>query len=255
MIDRRTFLVGTGLFLTAATLARYMRAIETGGPPIIDAPKKAKYELVVYPGRDYEINLAPWDKTLVVPTWREWWMNDNRRIEGEPPPDLQEFLDGWGIEPLELDNKMDSGAFLESWARSESPNAKAFRLLDKLNIGSKLKGVDGEVGELTYMDGPAPGNDYLGVFCDDDLTISLLQAQLREMGESIRVVIGDEANRPLPSFDSSQSTNQESGWLLTRNDFAGMKICGNFFASMPEKLRARIEPVFRNELAKTYGWK
>ena len=41
------------------------------------------------------------------------------------------------------------------------------------------------VGDLTFVDGPCPGNDYLGVTSFDPITASLLQARLLELGEDV----------------------------------------------------------------------
>ena len=70
--------------------------------------------------------------------------------------------------------------------RTDSPNARAYRLLENLDLGPSLTGQDA-VGELRFMDGPCPGNDYLGVEAADEATISLLQKRLNELDTGIRL--------------------------------------------------------------------
>ena len=71
--------------------------------------------------------------------------------------------------------------------RVASPNALAFKLLEDLDIGPKLAGPGDEVGGLEFIDGDAPGHDYLGVHADDALSISLLQHRLNELDTGIAV--------------------------------------------------------------------
>lgn len=70
------------------------------------------------------------------------------------------------------------------WTR---PNANAYRLLESLNIGPELGSGPDEVGELIFIDGAYPGNDYIGVHVYDDLSISLLQRQLNEQGSGLQL--------------------------------------------------------------------
>ena len=83
--------------------------------------------------------------------------------------------------------KWTGGDVVDTWARVDSPNAKAFRLLEDLDLGPNLVGKDA-VGEIRFIDGPCPGNDYLGVEVDCDITISLLQKRLNELDTGIAIL-------------------------------------------------------------------
>ena len=76
------------------------------------------------------------------------------------------------------------------WLRTDSPNANAYYLLEHLDIGPDLTGANGELGGIHFIDGECPSYDYLGVRCEDELSVSLLQARLNELdtGLAVRVV-------------------------------------------------------------------
>ena len=149
MISRRTFLVGAGQLVTAATLQRYIAAIGSGSGPVIDAPIRTDYELVVITGE--------WSHMIGL--WR----------------------DG-----------------LPVWGDSGSPYAEAYKLLHDLNIGEKLRGRNGEVGGLDFVQKVYDKGLQISARCagrgagQKDLSISLLQAHLREMGEPARVVASSQ---------------------------------------------------------------
>ena len=44
---------------------------------------------------------------------------------------------------------------------------------------------------LNFMNGPVIGSDYRGVHCNDEMSISLLQARLRELNEPAKLVVID----------------------------------------------------------------
>ena len=75
-----------------------------------------------------------------------------------------------------------------SWARCDSLNARAYRLLENLDLGSTLEGPNA-VGELRFIDGACAGNDYLGVEAADEISISLLQKRLNDLGEGVRITM------------------------------------------------------------------
>ena len=139
MISRRTFLIGAGQLITAATLQRYVAAIGSGSGPVIDAPKRTDYELVVITG-EWSHMIGLWQDGLPV----------------------------WG----------DSG----------SPYAEAYKLLHDLDIGEKLRGRNGEVGGLDFVQKVYKNKGLqISARCagrgagQKDLSISLHQAYLRDV--------------------------------------------------------------------------
>ena len=89
---------------------------------------------------------------------------------------------------IDLDAQMDWWDIVDTWARVDSPNAKAFRLLEDFDLGPNLTGADA-VGEINFIDGPCPGNDYLGVEAPSQLDISLLQKRLNDLDADIRITV------------------------------------------------------------------
>ena len=89
---------------------------------------------------------------------------------------------------VDFDDFIDPEFAAESWARSRSPNSQAFYLLESLDLGPHLEGANA-VGEIIFIDGACPGNDYLGVKATNQVTVSLLQKRLNELGTGIRIVL------------------------------------------------------------------
>ena len=189
-ITRRKFIVGAGSFITATTLARYQNAIDNGEKPIIDVPKKSDYELYINIDQEYQISLgSPNDFSLPanVPSWNEFLSNFSKKKAEElfQMWDLQEYT------KKELDSTMQEDLY-EGWYIDQySPVIKAYNILDQLDLGDEIKSFkEGSYG-LNFMNGPVIGSDYRGVHCNDEMSISLLQARLRELNEPAKLVVID----------------------------------------------------------------
>ena len=100
-----------------------------------------------------------------------------------------EIRDDWGITPRMLDLPADLHDYIDEWGREDANKAKAYDYL----YGLDLFGSDDEnglrLGDLNFIDGCHPGNDYLAVTSHDPLSASLLQARLQELGHNISVEI------------------------------------------------------------------
>ena len=75
---------------------------------------------------------------------------------------------------------------LDAWSYRNSPNARAYHLLNGLDLGSELRASNG-AGELRFIDGACPGIDYLGVHAADELSLSLLQHRLNQLETGIHI--------------------------------------------------------------------
>ena len=104
--------------------------------------------------------------------------------------DYREIYETHRVRPKQLDEEADWHWYAGPWLRIDAPSAKAYYLLQELDIGPILTDANGELAGIEYIDGPHPGNDYLGVYCNNELSISLLQARLNELdtGLAVRVV-------------------------------------------------------------------
>jgi hypothetical protein len=186
-ITRRQFLIsstsaGVGLILPSY-YEKVFSYVENHGEPMLEVPTRASKDLYAdFLGSEYQLNLGKPVFDLPEMTWRE----------------VIERYYGWTPEPESLDTELDitmadldklayEDAYMDHWCRADSPNARAFRLLDGLDIGTDLQHGD-QVGGLVFYDGPMPGNDYLGVEAEYAVSLSLLQHRLTELNTGIRVL-------------------------------------------------------------------
>ena len=109
--------------------------------------------------------------------------------EDEPltSSDYKELYYEYGISPRDIDQPADSEFYLDLWARKDSSNARAYHLLECLDIFDYNDEQGHFIGGLQFIDGYHPGNDYLGVRSSDGLSASLLQARLLELNQNIAV--------------------------------------------------------------------
>ena len=88
-----------------------------------------------------------------------------------------------------LDQPADLYDYIYEWGRKDANKAEAYYYL----YGLDLFGSDDEnglrLGDLNFIDGCHPGNEYLAVTSHDPLSASLLQARLQELGHNISVEI------------------------------------------------------------------
>ena len=180
-ISRRQFILGTAAgFILPSYYDKVFTYFENHGEPLIEIPKQTEIELIAIDrGTDsYELNLGdPWSEPPEM-TLREF---ATRYFGSE-----KEYLDGNEVEDVDFDAKLDFWDVVDVWSRTDSPNAQAYRLLEDLDLGPDLTGKDA-VGEINFIDGSCPGNDYLGVEAADQVSISLLQKRLNDLDTGIRI--------------------------------------------------------------------
>lgn len=183
-ISRRQFILGTaaGLILPSY-YEKIFSYFENTGEAFLEAPRQTEIELFAADGGgdSYELNWGdPWEEPPEM-TVREF----SRRFYS----DEEEFLDAWGEDWVtDWNAPMDWDYILDFWARTDSPRARAYRLLEDFDLGPDLTGAEA-VGEIRFIDGPCPGNDYLGVNAPTQLDLSLLQKRLNDLDAGIRIKI------------------------------------------------------------------
>ena len=190
-MERREFLIGSGAILTAAfvTKAEWFLEHENRVVPLIEETASERVLYFVNTGFDFELRLDEPEVVLPEMTLREALEN----YHGVHVPDRPLRLSEWrelyyehGVLPTALDKPADWDWVIDGWARTDSPNAKAYHKLEGLDLfHSDANGR--YLGGLSFIDGCHPGNDYLGVRANDAMTASLLQARLLELGETFRV--------------------------------------------------------------------
>jgi hypothetical protein len=185
-ISRRQFLLGTtaGLILPSF----YERAysfFENHGEPLLIAPNHAEGILCVTHSCDtLQLHLGDPEEGPPEMSIREFCL---RHGHGDP---ATWYRDDWlcidDPDPVDMNDPMDEWAIFDWWLRTDSSSARAYHFLENLDLGSHLTGPDA-VGSLEFIDGPCPGNDYLGVEAFDELSVSLLQHRLNELGTGLRI--------------------------------------------------------------------
>ena len=187
MLTRRTFLTGAAGTLSSALIQRFQWFTENEGYPLVVAPRNPTEH--IYVSSEYEDLRLSLGKPVCAPeppTWAGyfeeiWGVRQNHRSE------LLDACETWGLEPADLHEDCDIDTWLTYWGRNRSPEAAAYHLLEDLDVGPVLRGTAGEVGEIDFVNGPWPGNDYLGAHAVDDLSVSLLQHRLNELGTGIEI--------------------------------------------------------------------
>lgn len=180
--SRRQFIIGTaaGLILPAY-YDKVLSYWENHGEALIVAPKSCEIELIAVDrgGDGLELNWGdPWEEPPAM-TVREY----ARRYFG----DEDYFIQIREEDPdIDLDAQMDWWDVAGTWARVDSANAKAYLLLEDLDLGPDFVGKNA-VGEIRFIDGACPGNDYLGVEAPSLVDISLLQKRLNDLSTGIRI--------------------------------------------------------------------
>ena len=192
MISRRQFLVGAagaaaGLILPD-WLVRAERFIEDEGEPLLEVPSRYRDTLtaVRWDGTEYQLYLGDPDQGPPEFTWVEF----ADHFHGET--DIEKFFRyylGEDVEWPDPDEPVDDWRVEERWVLQDSPSAQAFDYLDSLDLEPDV-GSTRSAGLVEFEEGPMPGSNDRIVTAADELSLSLLQKRLNDLGESVRIVVG-----------------------------------------------------------------
>lgn len=186
-ISRRQFILGTaaGLILPSY-YDKVFTFFENYGEPLLELPGRASRTMYVYTwGDGFEFLLDGREQDAPVMSRREY----ARRYFGSE----QAYIEANEYDPAYVD--FDEPEYEDwvdmAWERNDSPAAKAYRLLDSIDLGSDFTGEDA-VGHLEFMDCPNPCSNYLGVQTEDPVSVSLVQKRLNDLNTGIRVCVVGE---------------------------------------------------------------
>jgi hypothetical protein len=113
----------------------------TKGPLLEPAARASRLLFAVRLGHYYQLNLdTPHHR--YPETYRATW---RAYLLAEYDGDLEQGMDEWEIRPEQLDRVEEFETDVERWAATESPNARAHRLLAGLDIGPMLRDASGSV--------------------------------------------------------------------------------------------------------------
>jgi len=193
---RRQFLLSTvgaaGGFILPSFYARALEFVDQFEEPLLEPPKRVVDEITICASLGGELNIGEPAEQIPDMTWREFLTRYHQDSLNSLEfywglEESQRDLAPWGLKESQLDDAAPWDTVLGSWGRVDSPNARAYHLLESLDLGPDLTGPKA-VGGLNFLDGPNPGaKDYLAVTVEDDISISLLQQRLNDLKTGIKV--------------------------------------------------------------------
>ena len=192
-ITRREFIIRGFEGVTCALIAPdfYRQAVDhlhDKNVPLIVTPRDPKTVLyAVWYGDDYQLNVGPPDEDIPTITWREF-LEDYAGVDPDELGD-EDLEDTYGIDRDDLDRDCSASWYEDAWCRTRSSNAQAYHYLSGLDLGPLSSHGGFDAGELQFIDGCCPGNDYLGVHIDGKISLSFLQERLNQLGENVEIKI------------------------------------------------------------------
>jgi len=190
MLSRRGFLIGTGGLLTMAFVSDARAFIRRKEAPLLALPSRTAHTLYWdWPdGLDQPQLFLDGEPEVLAPTpptWRVFLKSlDARDYRAS---EIKQRLQVIGFEPSQLDEEMDESWWEMHYDRISGPSAKAYRLLDKIDLGPDL-GRRGDGPHLQFREGGGNQFDYsLHAHASDMLALPLLQARLIDLHLPIKI--------------------------------------------------------------------
>jgi hypothetical protein len=188
--SRRGFLIGAGSLLTTAFVSDARAFIRRTSQPLLASPAQIAQTIHWYENGDdrYLLSLGPLTTDAPpAPTWREFFITQG--IPHQSEKDAYEIWSHHAIWPEDYDKPVDERYWWDRWELEDSPAAKAYRLLDRIDIGPKLGSSRGPLLEFHEADNH-PGSSERWVNAKDELSLSLLQARLIDLKMPIKIAQG-----------------------------------------------------------------
>ena len=163
MLSRRGFLIGTGGLLTTAFVGDARAFIRRNEAPLLAAPPRTAHTLYwEWPDGLDEPQLFLDDEPEAIapepPTWRVF-LNSMVDAKDYTANEIKLRLKQIGFERGQLDEEMDGSWWEMHYDRISGPLARAYRLLDKIDLGPDL-GRRGGGPHLQFMEGGGNQFDY-----------------------------------------------------------------------------------------------
>ncbi len=198
-MNRRSFLIGTGSILSTAFVdkANWFVRNQNAVMPFFKNSEPAQKLYFVKEAEDcYEIKLGTPEYGFPGLTYRDWLatyegfeLSKGKFIN---PRDLERLWEDYGMELDDLDLVAAMEYYHDQWAVIDSPFARAHEYLSKMDLFRKDNEKGLKIGDLDFVAPGGPGySDNYGVFSEDPITASLLQARLIELGHNTSVEIVD----------------------------------------------------------------
>jgi hypothetical protein len=189
-ITRRQFLLSTAGASVGAIIPNYyfraLQFLEQFGEPFLEPPTKPTQDLFTF-NNNGELELClgnPFEEPPQL-TYREYY-------ERYDPEGIETFEENWGMGPKALDDPMDFEWYWDDWFMNDSPAARAYYYLGSLDLGPTLAGPN-SVGNLNFFEDSNMVSCWRGVRYENEVTLSLLQQRLNDLGTGTRIVVSDFA--------------------------------------------------------------
>ncbi len=187
--SRRGFLIGAGAMLTAAFVKDARSFIQRTSQPLLASPSQVAETMYWHdiPDEGYQLTLGPWSVAPPPPTWRAFFVR--KGIPHSTCSELEKVCSSHLIEPADFDRPMSARFWEDCFDSEDGPLARAYHLLQKIDLGPKNESGRGPL--LEFNIGSHPGDNTHYVDAKDMLSLSLLQARLIDLNMPIKIVEGD----------------------------------------------------------------
>jgi hypothetical protein len=189
--SRRGFLIGVGSLLTTAFISDARSFICRTSQPLLATPAEVAQTLCWYENDcdgTFMLTIGPWTmKAPPAPAWREFFISQG--IPHQTEAEIIKICQEHCIGPEDFDKPVSERYWREHWELSESPCVKAYKLLERIDIGPELGSGRGPLLEFHEGDNH-PGSNDIWVNANDKLSLSLLQARLIDLKMPIKVEEG-----------------------------------------------------------------
>lgn len=183
-IDRRSFLRGLAGAFGAASITDLRARILDAGQPILLKPTQVSNQIFVADNGALALGDVWWAKNMTPVSWRQYFVD----MGSETAEDFAWHARDWQVD--DLDARIDDNQWPGIFDMHYEPPAAAYHFLHRVNIGPKTLANAPRNGRLDFFAGSNhPGSNDLWVEAWDDLSVSLLQARLIELGHPIEIVL------------------------------------------------------------------
>lgn len=185
-VSRRSFLIGTGSFVTATFLKEARAFTNDTQEPLLLAPKLADQTIFFEQVEDH------WRLHLGEPQFeipKPQLLIENYRWHGfklDTQEEIDTFCrDNWLTE-AELFSEMDGYSWEDQWEHNFNPEAQAFEFLQKHKV---IPAGDAGIreGRVVFESCPNPMSNARWVEVHDPLSLSLLQSRLNELNLRVKL--------------------------------------------------------------------
>lgn len=188
-VDRRSFLIGAGSLISTSFVGRASEYIARTGRPLLMAPRTTAGTLFVNYFDEQILFSLGWADVPEPdpPSWAEFLKAEGHSLD--TAADLNAIQENWELSRNDLSRPVDEHVWATAWESKYGPCAQAYHLLEKIELSPF--GANGRpIGGLNFIQGPRPGSSDTWVEAEDGLTVSLVQARLREINSPVEVRLG-----------------------------------------------------------------